>query len=178
MLLHDSRRATRVDAHGELVRLEDQDRSLWDQAKIAEGTALLDRAVAMRRPGPYQLQAAIAALHAQARRPEETDWPQIAELYERLARLSPSPVITLNQAVAVALGRDLEEGLALLERIDGLERYHLWHSARADLLDRLGRRREATSSYQRALKLVTNPAERRFIERRLSELRRAPDGSG
>jgi RNA polymerase sigma-70 factor (ECF subfamily) len=181
MLLHDSRRATRVGAEGEIIRLEEQDRRRWDHAKIDEGARLLDRALSLRRPGPYQLQAAIAALHAQAARPEATDWPQIAALYEQLARLNPSPVIALNHAVAVALGSDIEAGLALLEGIEGLERYHLWHAARADLLARLGRHAEAESSYRRALDLAGNPAERCFIARRLSELRadrRAAQRSG
>jgi RNA polymerase sigma-70 factor (ECF subfamily) len=170
MLFHDSRRGTRIDATGELVRLEEQDRRRWDRAKIDEGTRLLDRAVRMRRPGPYQLQAAIAALHAQPSHPEETDWAQIAALYEQLARLNPSPVIALNHAVAVALGSDLHDGLALLERIEGLERYHLWHAARADLLERVGRYAEAETSYRQALDLAHNPAERRFILRRLDRL--------
>jgi RNA polymerase sigma-70 factor (ECF subfamily) len=167
MLLHDSRRATRLGPEGEIVRLEEQDRTRWDHAEIDEGIGLLERALRMRRPGPYQLQAAIAALHAQAPRAADTDWPEIAALYEELGRLSPSPVIALNHAVAVALGRDLHEGLALLERISGLDRYHLWHAARADLLERLGRYDEAASSYRRALELSTNPAEQRFIARRL-----------
>jgi RNA polymerase sigma-70 factor, ECF subfamily len=171
MLLHDSRRATRIDADGELVRLEDQDRGRWDAAEISEGNGLLDRALRMHRRGPYQLQAAIAALHAQAPRPQDTDWPQIAALYEQLAHLSPSPVIALNHAVAVALGWDPSAGLELLDDIHGLERYHLWHAARADLLERLGRHGEAEISYTRALELAGNAAERRFIARRLAGLR-------
>jgi RNA polymerase sigma-70 factor (ECF subfamily) len=170
MLLHDSRRATRMDAAGELVRLEEQDRSRWNRAEIAEGTGLLGRAMAMSGPGPYQLQAAIAARHAKAPRAEDTDWPQIAALYEQLAHMSPSPVIALNWAVAVALGGDPRRGLALLEDIDALEHYHLWHAARADLLHRLRRQQEARLAYARALELATNAAERRFIARRLAEL--------
>jgi RNA polymerase sigma factor (sigma-70 family) len=170
MLLHDSRRSTRLGPGGEIVLLEDQERSRWDRAKIAEGTSLLDRALRMRRCGPYQLQAAIAGLHAQAERAEETDWQQIAALYGELQRVSPSPVIALNQAVAIAMAGDVEAGLQRIDELEGLERYHLWHGARADLLSRLGRRAEAVTAYRRALELATNPAERRFIARRLAEL--------
>jgi RNA polymerase sigma-70 factor (ECF subfamily) len=170
MLLHDSRRATRIDSAGEIVLLPNQDRTRWDRAEIEEGLQLLDRALRHRRPGPYQLQAAIAALHAEAATPDDTDWPQIAALYGELVRISPSPVVELNRAVAVAEAEDLEEGLALIDAIDGLDRYHLLHAARADLLRRLGRGEEAAEAYARAFELAANPAERAFLEGRLREL--------
>jgi RNA polymerase sigma factor (sigma-70 family) len=170
MLLHDSRRATRIGTDGELVRLGDQDRSGWDSAEIEEGVRLLERALERRRPGPYQLQAAIAALHAQAASTEQTDWPQIAALYAELHRLSPTPVVALNHAVAIAQTGRLDEALALIEAIDGLERYHLLHATRADFLRRLGRSDDAATAYQRALALTKNPAEIRFLQRRLAEL--------
>lgn len=173
MLLHYARRRARVDAAGDLVLLEAQDRTLWDHDEVAEGVALLDRALALGRPGPYQVQAAIAALHAQAARPEETDWQQIALLYSRLAKMAPSPVVELNQAVAVAMAHGPEEGLALLDcqRLDdALGSYHHYHAARADLLRRAGRWHEAEASYVRALALCQNDIERRFLRRRLSEL--------
>ena len=171
MLLHDSRRETRTGPAGDLVLLEDQDRARWDQARIAEGKRVLERALAFRRAGPYQLQAAIAALHAEATRAEETDWPQIAALYDLLARHAPSPVVELNRAVAVAMARGPEHGLALVERIQGLDRYHLLHAARADLLRRRGRDEDAARAYEKALALATNPAERAFLERRLEDVR-------
>jgi RNA polymerase sigma-70 factor, ECF subfamily len=170
MLLQDSRRHARVDAAGELVLLEQQDRSLWDTAEIEEGLALATRAARAGR-GRYGLQAAIAAEHARARAASDTDWARIAALYRELARLDPSPVVELNRAVAVALAESPAAGLALVDRIGGLERYHLFHSARADLLQRVGRRTEAAEAYQRALELATNPVERRFLERRLAEVR-------
>jgi RNA polymerase sigma-70 factor (ECF subfamily) len=170
MLLQDSRRSARTDATGELVLLEDQDRSRWDQARIEEGLRVLDRALALRQPGPYQLQAAIAALHARATRPEETDWAQISALYDELAHVSPSPVVELNRAVAVAMAEGAELGLALLEELEDLQGYHLLHAARADLLRRSGRAREAAESYARALALAANPVERSFLERRLAEV--------
>jgi RNA polymerase sigma-70 factor, ECF subfamily len=168
MLLHDSRRDARLAADGSLVLLEDQDRTLWDQARIAEGLRVLDRALALRRPGPYQLQAAIAALHARAAQPDDTDWAEIALLYGRLAALRPSPVVELNRAVAVAMAHGLEHGLELL---DGLEipGYHLLHAARADLLRRLDRREEAAAAYRAALACEMNAADRAFLERRLAE---------
>jgi len=170
MLLQDARRPARIDAGGALVLLEDQDRRLWDASRLAEGRRVLDRALAMRRAGPYQIQAAVAALHAD----EETDWKEIAALYARLARLAPSPVVELNRAVAVALAEGPEHGLELVERLEGdLGSYHLFHSARADLLRRLGRYDEAAVSYQRALDLVGEPVERSFLERRLAETRAA-----
>jgi RNA polymerase sigma-70 factor (ECF subfamily) len=171
MLLQDSRREARVGADGDVVLLEDQDRGRWNQERIEEGTHVLERALSYRRPGPYQLQAAIAAVHADAPRPEDTDWPQIAALYRELARLDPSPVIELNRAVAVAMARRPEDGLALIERIEGLEGYHLLHSARAELLRRGGRPQEAAQAYERALELAVSPVERRYLERRLAEVR-------
>lgn len=169
LLLQASRTHARTSADGELVLLEDQDRSLWDRDLIRRGAALLDRALALRRPGPYQLQAAIASLHAQAEIPEETDWEQIALLYGELGRLQPSPIVELNRAVAVAMADGPDAGLVLLDGLP-LERYHLFHSARADLLRRSGRAEEAREAYERARALATNPAERAFLERSLSEL--------
>jgi RNA polymerase sigma-70 factor, ECF subfamily len=166
LLFHDSRREARLDAQGELVLLEDQDRALWDRDRIAEGQRVLDRALSFRQPGPYQVQAAIAALHTD----EATDWPQIAALYGRLAELDPSPVVELNRAVAVAMAEGPDAGLALIEMLQGLESYHLLHAARADLLRRLERRDEAADAYRQALALVNGPAERSFLERRLAEL--------
>jgi RNA polymerase sigma-70 factor (ECF subfamily) len=170
MLFHDSRRDTRTGPGGGLTRLAEQDRTSWNRKEIEEGVGLLGRALSRRRPGPYQLQAAIAALHAQAPTAADTDWTQIAALYGELLRLSPSPVVALNRAVAVAEADGLEAGLALIERIEGLERYHLLHAARADLLRRLGRTGEARAAYEEAIELVRNPAERSFLEGRLAEL--------
>jgi RNA polymerase sigma-70 factor, ECF subfamily len=170
MLFHDSRREARTADTGELVLLEDQDRSRWDRAKIDEGGRLLERAISLRRPGPYQLQAAIAALHAEAKTPRETDWAQISALYGELARIEPSPVVELNRAVAVAMAEGPSPALELVDRIAGLERYHLLHATRADLLRRLDRTEEAVSAYERALDLATNPTERGYLERRLAEL--------
>jgi RNA polymerase sigma-70 factor (ECF subfamily) len=170
MLLQHSRRDARVDQHGDLVLLEDQDRARWDQEMIDDGLALIDAAVELRRPGPYQVQAAIAALHARAPRPEDTDWPQIATLYQGLKAMWPSPVIELNRAVAVAMADGPDAGLALMEPLAGeLNRYHLYHAARADLLRRGGRGGEAKAAYQEALALVTNPVERRYLMQRLSQ---------
>ena len=171
MLLHDARRDARTDDEGAIVLLEDQDRSRWDRAKIAEGSALVERALAGWPPGKYAIQAAIAALHCEAKSAAETDWPQIAALYGLLASLYPSPVVELNRAVAVAMADGLERGLALLDTIH-LPGYHLLPAARADLLRRLGRRAEAASAYREALALVTNDAERRFLEKRLAEVAR------
>jgi RNA polymerase sigma-70 factor (ECF subfamily) len=167
MLLHDARRAARIDAAGVLVLLDDQDRSLWDAVQIEEGRGVLDRALPLRQPGPYQLQAAIASLHLEP----ETDWPQIAALYGRLASLAPSPVVELNRAVAVAMAQGPERGLELIDGIDGLDGYRHLHSARGDLLRRLGRGDEAADAYGRALELAPQPAERAFLERRLAEVR-------
>jgi RNA polymerase sigma-70 factor (ECF subfamily) len=170
MLLHHSRRHARVDERAELVLLEDQNRARWDQEMIDEGLGILDAAVATRRPGPYQVQAAIAALHARAPRPEDTDWPEIATLYRVLMAMSPSPVIELNRAVAVAMADGPDAGLALMEPLaDELDRYHLFHAARADLLRRSGRPGEAKAAYRRAVELVTNPVERRYLMQRLSQ---------
>jgi RNA polymerase sigma-70 factor, ECF subfamily len=165
MLLQDSRRAARTGPDGELVLLEDQDRSLWDSRRIEEGLRMLERAVSLRRAGPYQLQAAIAAAHAESR-----SWDEIVVLYERLSALEPSPVVDLNRAVAIALSGRLEEGLALMDQLEGLEGYHLLHAARADLLRRLDRRDDAAASYRRALELTENEAETRYLERRLLEV--------
>jgi RNA polymerase sigma-70 factor (ECF subfamily) len=165
ILLQDSRREARVGADGELVLLADQDRSLWDTKRIAEGLRMLERAVSLRRPGPYQLQAAIAAAHA-----EDRPWSEIVVLYDRLAEVDPSPVIELNRAVAIALSGRVDEGLALLDGIEGLDEYHLLHAARADLLRRLDRRHEAAAAYRRALDLTSNEPESRYLERRLAEV--------
>jgi len=165
VLLQDSRRAARVSADGELVLLEDQDRSLWDEVRIDEGMRMLERAASYRRPGPYQLQAAIAAAIAQEQPRED-----VVALYDRLAELSPSPVVELNRAVAIALAGELERGLDLVDAIGGLDGYQFLHSARADLLRRLDRREEAAAAYRRALELTTNEAEERYLERRLAEV--------
>jgi RNA polymerase sigma-70 factor (ECF subfamily) len=173
MLLHDSRRDARVSAEGELVLLEEQDRSLWHREQIEEGTELVESALRGGAAGVYALQAAIAALHANAKTAKDTDWPQIAALYDALLRTHESPVIEVNRAVAVAMGRSLEEGLALLDELDKrkeLEEFHLLAAARADLLRRLGRPGEAVDAYRRALALATNDTERRFLRRRLAEI--------
>jgi RNA polymerase sigma-70 factor (ECF subfamily) len=170
MLFHDSRREARTGPEGELILLEDQDRSLWNSDRIEEGRRILERAIRLRRPGPYQLQAAISAVHAETLETGQTDWTAIATLYEQLARLAPSPIVDLNRAVAVAMAGDLQEGLDLIAAINGLDEYHLLHAARADLLRRLGRRPEAAEAYRQALALTPNPVERAFLERRLSEV--------
>ena len=173
MLLHHARRYARHDAQGDLVLLEDQDRTLWERAKIAEGVAALDRALALNRPGPYQVQAAIAALHARAARAEETDWRQIALLYGRLASMAPSPVVELNLAAAVAMAEGPERGLALMDALrlgEALDSYDHYHAARADLLRRAGQPDAAMASYARALELCQNHIERRYFHRRLAEL--------
>jgi RNA polymerase sigma-70 factor, ECF subfamily len=175
MLLHHSRRTARATAEGDLVLLEDQDRSRWDHDMIDEGLALLDRTMGERRPGPYQVQAAIAALHARAPRAEDTDWPQIAALYSTLARMSPSAVVELNRAVAIAMADGPEHGLRLIEALAGdLDGYHLFHAARADLLRRTERREAAAAAYARALELATNESERVFLRRRLAEVTGPP----
>ncbi|HYO81724.1 MAG TPA: DUF6596 domain-containing protein [Bryobacteraceae bacterium] len=168
MLLHHSRRRARTSPDGRLLTLEAQDRTLWDGDAIAEGSALAERALRMRRPGPYQLQAAIAAVHAQATHAEQTDWRQIAALYGELSRIHPSPVVRLNQAVAIAMGEDLSRGLALVDAIEGLDSYHLFHAARAELLLRLERWPEAAEAYSSALEFVSNLVERRYLEERYS----------
>jgi RNA polymerase sigma-70 factor (ECF subfamily) len=173
MLLQESRRTARTSPTGDVILLEDQDRSLWNRDQIAEGKALLERALSSRRFGPYTLQGAIAAVHAEAPNPAATDWPQIVALYELLARAEPSPVVELNRAVAVAMRDGPMAGLNLVDAIlahGDLADYHLAHSARADLCRRLGRTVEARSSYQKALVLTRQEAERRFYERRLREL--------
>jgi RNA polymerase sigma-70 factor (ECF subfamily) len=173
MLLHDSRRAARVNSDGELVPLEEQDRTLWDREQIQEGVRLTENALRLYSVGPYQLQAAIAAVHAEAKRPQDTDWRQIASLYSELVRLSPTPVIALNQAVAVAMSEGLERGLALFDDLDAvgqLDGYYLFHAARADILRRLGRPDQAGDAYNRALALATNQVERNYLARRLREV--------
>jgi RNA polymerase sigma-70 factor, ECF subfamily len=173
MLLHDSRRDARIDGRGRLVTLEEQDRKLWDQERIREGLALVHRALPMRGVGPYQLQAAIAALHAEAPSPSATDWAQIAALYQELLRAAPSPVVALNHAVAVAMSQGLESGLAQIDRVGaagGLEEYHLFHAARADILRRLGRREEAARAYREALQLATNKVEQEYLQSRLGQV--------
>ncbi len=174
MLLQESRRVARTSPTGDLILLDDQDRSLWNRDQIAEGLALVERALSSRRFGPYTLQAAIAAVHAEAPSAAATDWTQIVGLYDVLARGVPSPVVELNRAVAIAMRDGPAAGLALIDAIlarGDLEDYHLAHSARADLCRRLGKNAEARASYQRALALVRQEPERRFLERRLAELR-------
>jgi RNA polymerase sigma-70 factor (ECF subfamily) len=176
LLLHDARRGTRVDAAGELVTLEDQDRTAWDRAAIDEGAALLETALRRGRPGPYQIQAAIAAAHTTAATAEDTDWADIAALYGELRRFVPSAVVELNRAVAVGMAEEPEAGLALLaelEKAGDLTGYHLLPATRADLLRRMGRTGDAAEAYARALELVENDAERRFLEKRLAECRSA-----
>jgi RNA polymerase sigma-70 factor, ECF subfamily len=176
MLLHDARRETRTGPGGELVLLEDQDRSNWDRARIDEGQDLLERAMRMRRVGPYQLQAAIASLHDEAPTSDATDWAQIAALYRVLGEIQPSPVVELNRAVAVAMADGPAAGLALVDRIAAggqLDDYPYLHSTRADLLRRLGRRKEAADAYRAALALTANEPERAFLTRRIAELGRA-----
>ena len=172
MLLHDARREARLDDAGDVVLLEEQDRRRWDRRQIAEALPLVEEAL-RAGAGPFALQAAIAALHCQAPRAEETDWPQIVRLYDLLERVQPSPVVSLNRAAAVAMVDGPRPALALIDELAAagdLDRYHLLHSARADLLRRLGASQEAAKSYARALALVTNDAERRFLERRLGEV--------
>jgi len=172
MLLHDARRRSRINRSGELVPLEDQDRSCWDHLQIAEGLEQLDTAMRAQRPGPYQLQAAIAALHARAELAADTDWTEIAALYGQLVRLAPTPVVALNHAVAIAMAHGLEEGLARIDRLgsEALDAYPLYHAARADLLRRLGRNGEAREAYSRARDLTSNPVEQAYIRRRIAAL--------
>jgi RNA polymerase sigma-70 factor (ECF subfamily) len=177
MLLHDSRRDARMSADGELVLLEEQDRGLWHWEQIREGTQLTESALRCGGVGPYTVQASIAALHANAKTAKDTDWKQIAGLYDVLFRADPSPVIEVNRAVAVAMAGSLEEGLALLDALEKrpeLSDFHLLPAARADLLRRLGRTTEASEAYRRALSLATNDVEVRFLRRRLAELAAAP----
>jgi len=171
MLLHDARREARVAPDGELVLLEEQDRTRWDRAEIEEGCALVRAALERARPGSYALEAAIAAVHAESPSAEATDWAEIAGLYARLLELYPSPVVALNRAVAVAMADGCDAGLALIDELEqALHGYHLWHAARADLLRRLARHSEAITSYRRAHALAHNASELRFLARRLSEL--------
>ena len=175
MFFQDARRTTRVDDAGDLVRLADQDRARWDRGEIEDGTRILDAALRRGRPGPYQVQAAIAACHATAANPADTDWPEIAALYGELARLAPSPVVELNRAVAVAMADGPAAGLELVAALDAsgaLRGYHLLPATRADLLMRLERRAEAAASYAEALDLAGTDSERRFLTRRLAEARR------
>jgi RNA polymerase sigma-70 factor, ECF subfamily len=172
MLLHDSRREARLDDAGDLVILEEQDRNCWNQEQIAEALPLVDAAL-RGGPGPFALQAAIAAVHCRAARAEATDWRRIVQLYDQLQRVQPSPIVSLNRAVAVAMADGPQPGLALIDALaatNELEKYHLLHAARADLLRRLGSLAEAAASYERALALVTNESERRFLARRLREV--------
>ena len=172
MLLHDARRQARLDEAGELVVLEEQDRGRWNQEQIAEALPLVEEAL-RGGPGPFAVQAAISAVHCRAARAEDTDWPQIVRLYDVLERLQPSPVVSLNRAVAVAMASGPARALEIVDRLaadSDLDSYHLVHAARADLLRRLGAATEAAKSYRRALELVTNDSERRFLERRLREV--------
>ncbi len=174
MLLHESRRAARSTPNGDLILLEEQDRTRWNRAQIAEGIALVERALSSGRAGPYSIQAAIGALHAEAPSAAETDWAQIVALYDLLQRVEPSPVVELNRAVAVAMRDGAEAGLALVDSIlarGALPDYRLAHAARADLCRRLGKKAEALESYRRALALCRQEPERRFLQRRLAELK-------
>lgn len=173
MLLHDSRREARVDTQGQLMILEEQDRSQWDQGAIQEGLALLDQALRLGRPGPYQIQAAISALHAKAERPEQTDWLQIVVLYARLSRFIPSPIVELNRIAAIAMADGPAYALALLDQMEvtgALNDYYLFHAAQADLYRRLGRVEEARQAYTKALELAQNSVEQAFLRRRLAEM--------
>ena len=176
LLLQDSRRAARVNREGELITVEEQDRSLWNRAEVDEALGLLAQPAGRepKAPGRYELEARIAAVHARAATPAETDWRAIARLYEELSWFIPSAVVALNQAVAVAMSDGFETGLALMDRIGELDGYYLYHSARADLLRRLGRNPEAAAAYQRALALVTNPVERAYLTRRLEAVQAVP----
>jgi RNA polymerase sigma-70 factor (ECF subfamily) len=171
MLLQDSRRAARLDDAGDFIPLDEQDRSRWNRAQIAEGLELAEQALRRGRPGPYQIQAAIAACHASAPAAASTDWRQIALLYDQLARLTPSPVVALNRAVAVAMAEGPEAGLLLADELaDALSGYHLLPATRADLLRRAGRRAEAADAYRTALDLAPTDAEQRYLRRRLDEV--------
>ena len=175
MLLQDSRRSARINSRGDFVPLEEQDRSLWDHSEIGEGLELVERALHLHRVGSYQLQAAIAAVHAQAKTAAETDWLEISALYDALANVSPSPLVALNRAVAVGMSGELEQGLALIDQLGStgkLDEYYLFHAARADLLRRLDRLEEAKEAYGKALELTVNEVEQVFLRRRLVELAR------
>ena len=172
MLVTDARRAARLTPDGELVPLEDQDRTLWNRGQIEEGTRLLDEALTLRAPGPYQVQAAIAALHAEALTPSATDWLQISMLYQSLLRMAPTPVVELNAAIAFGLATNIERALEWIDRLERtgeLSRYHLLAASKADLLRRLGRADEAAEAYRQAIALAGNPAERRYLEKRLKD---------
>ena len=173
MLLHDSRRDARVSAEGELVVLEEQNRSLWHRDQMAEGLKMVERALRLGKTGPYQLQAAIAAVHAEAKTADETDWKQIAGLYQELARADRSPVVSLNHAVAVSMSEGIDKGLILIEKLGSsgeLDSYHLYHAARADLLRRTGSCDAALEEYERALSLTSNAVERTYLRRRIAEI--------
>jgi RNA polymerase sigma-70 factor (ECF subfamily) len=173
ILLQDSRREARMNEQGELVTLEDQDRSRWDYGRIEEGLRLVETALRLLRLGNYQLQAAIAALHAEAKSSDETDWPQIVALYKQLMRINSSAIVALNHAAAVAMSEGLETGLRLMEEVGAsgrLDHYYLFHASRADLLRRLKRATEAASAYERALSVTTNQVEQQYIRKRLAEL--------
>jgi RNA polymerase sigma-70 factor (ECF subfamily) len=172
MLLHDSRRSARVDEAGDLVLLEDQDRTRWDQQQIAEALPLVEEAF-RGEVGPYAIQAAIAAVHCRATQAQDTNWPEIVRLYDLLEQVQPSPIVALNRAVAVAMVGGLQPALAILDALattGDLDNYHLLHAARADLLRRMGSFAEAAKSYARALELATTDSERRFLQRRLHEV--------
>jgi RNA polymerase sigma-70 factor (ECF subfamily) len=176
MLLHDSRRETRLDAAGKLVLLEEQDRTRWNQGEIREGVDILDEALALNQPGPYQVQAAISALHAEAPTADATDWPQIAALYSTLFRMIHSPVVEVNRAVAVAMAWGAPAGLDILLRLE--ERaadFYPYHAACADLLRRTGQREAAADAYERAIALCQNSAERTYLQRRLDEMNHASE---
>jgi len=173
MLLNDARRDARVDANGELVTLDEQDRTRWDRRSITEGTRLVDRALRMRRPGLFQLQAAISALHCQAETSDDTDWRQIVALYDVMMTIAPTPIVALNRAAAVSMAEGPEAGLvaiAQIDQLDQLEEYHLLHASRADMLRRAGQLIEARSAYERAIALTNNSTERGFLARRVSSL--------
>jgi len=173
MLIHHSRRHTRTTPEGDIIRLDEQDRTQWQQDEIEEGEALLEKALHQRRPGPYQIQAAIAALHAQAKTPQDTDWLQIGGLYNELNRIAPSPIIELNLAVAIAMADGPMPGLSILDKLGEtgeLDNYHLYHATRADFLRRAGWHNDARAAYQQALTLTTNQSEQRFLQKRIDEL--------
>ena len=171
MLLHDSRREARLSPTGELVLLEEQDRTLWDSSKIQDGITILDSAIALHDPGPYQVQAAISALHTEAPTAAATDWKQIVALYDTLAIMTPSMVVEVNRAVAIGMARGLQEGLKMLLRLaNQADHFYPYHAARADLLQRTNQREAAADAYQRAIELCGNPAERAYLQRRLDEM--------
>ena len=173
LLLHDSRREARLSPTGELVLLEEQDRTLWDFSKIQEGTSILDEAIALHNPGPYQVQAAISALHAEAPTAAATDWNQIDMLYDSLAQMTPSMVVDVNRAVAIGMARGPQEGLKMLLQLeDHADNFYPYHAARADLLRRTNQHEAASDAYERALALCNNRAERAYLQRRLDEILR------